>query len=69
MPLENADRLLDTVEQEATLRRHCCLLIPATPPTRFSAEARQLIARVCTDVILKPFDPSVLLVAVARAEA
>lgn len=66
---ENADSLLSAAEQEATLRRHRYLLIPATPPTRFSQEAQQLIATVCTEVILKPFDLSVLLATVARAEA
>lgn len=69
LPPENADSLLEAVEQEAPLRRHRYLLIPATPPTRFSQEAQQLIARVCMEVILKPFDVSVLFAAVARAEA
>lgn len=69
LPPENADGLLAAVEQEATLRRHCYLLISATPLTRFSAEAQQLIARVCTDALLKPFDVADLLAAIARAEA
>ena len=68
LPPENADSLLAAVEQEAPLRRHRYLLISATPPTRFSAEAQQLIARVCTQVMLKPFDVADLLAAVARAE-
>lgn len=69
MPAENADVLLGAVAQDTVLRRHCYLLMSATPRTCFSEEAQGLIATLCAEVLLKPFDLADLLAAVAHAEA
>lgn len=68
-PSENADVLLRTVVTEVPLQRHCYVLMPANPPTRFSGEAQCLIARWCRDVVLKPFELTTLLAAIEHAEA
>ncbi len=68
-PQQNADTLLRAVKEEAALQRHCYVLMPATPPTRFSDDAQRLIAALCTDVLMKPFEMTTLLNAVARATA
>ena len=68
LPQENADVLLRTVENNERLRRHCFVLMPATPITWFSVEAQRLIADLCSEVVMKPFELTTLLAAVARAE-
>jgi DNA-binding NtrC family response regulator len=68
-PRDNADLLLQAVKQEACLQRHRYVLMPASLPTRFSVDAQRLIATLCTEVVLKPFELTTMLDAVARAAA
>ncbi|HEV8189958.1 MAG TPA: response regulator [Ktedonobacterales bacterium] len=56
MPVEHAGTLLHAVEQDASLRRHCYVLIPTTPVTAFPEEDQRLIREQCTAVVLKPFN-------------
>ncbi|HEV8189944.1 MAG TPA: response regulator [Ktedonobacterales bacterium] len=69
LPPVNADVLLLAVEAEACLRRHRLVLMSASPTTRYCAEAQRLIAALCSEVVLKPFDVADVLAAVERAEA
>jgi DNA-binding NtrC family response regulator len=68
-PRDNADLLLQAVKQEACLQRHRYVLMPANLPTRFSVDAQRLITTLCTEVVLKPFELTTMLGAVARAAA
>jgi DNA-binding NtrC family response regulator len=68
-PSENADELLRVVSVDEALQRHCFVLMPAIPPTRFSDEAQRLIAIWCNEVVTKPFDLATLFAAIQRAEA
>ncbi|HEV8194281.1 MAG TPA: response regulator [Ktedonobacterales bacterium] len=69
MPGANGSSLLLAVEQEATLRRHCYLLMTASPTTRYPPEDQRLITAVCLDILYKPFELDALLSAVAAAAA
>jgi CheY-like chemotaxis protein len=65
----NAGTLLRAVEHETTLKRHCYVLIPASPLTAFPQDDQRLIATTCVEVVLKPFDIDELLQAVDAAAA
>jgi DNA-binding NtrC family response regulator len=65
----NADTLLRAIDQDATLARHCYVLMPASNVTLFSDEAQLLIAAHCTEVVYKPFDVERLLTAIEQAAA
>jgi CheY-like chemotaxis protein len=69
MPGENAGTLLRALQHDATLRRHRYILIPASPVTTFSKEDQRLIAKLCTEVVQKPFEVDNLLRAVDDAAA
>lgn len=59
--------LLHAVEQNATLRRHCYVLLTASQVEHFSEQERRLIDDICTEIITKPFNTQELLNAVATA--
>jgi CheY-like chemotaxis protein len=63
----NAGALLRAVLHEATLRRHRYILIPASPVKTFPKEDQRLIAKLCTEVVQKPFDIDDMLRAVDHA--
>ncbi len=67
MPTGNAGALLRAMRHEATLRRHRYILIPASPVRIFPKEDQRLIAKLCTEVIQKPFEIDHLLKAVDHA--
>jgi CheY-like chemotaxis protein len=67
MPVENAGHLLRAVEKDASLRRHAYILIPALPVRTFPKADQRLIAKLCTEVVEKPFDVDKLLRAVDDA--
>jgi CheY-like chemotaxis protein len=69
MPEENAGVLLRALRHEATLRRHRYILIPALPVRTFPKEDQRLIAKLCTEVVEKPFNVDNLLRAVDEAAA
>ncbi len=69
LPPGNAGTLLRAIDQDATLARHCYVLMPASNVTLFSDEAQRLIAAHCTEVVYKPFDVERLLAVVEQAAA
>lgn len=68
LPRETGAVLLRAVEREVALRRHRYVFATAAEMRRIPVEDRQLAERLCSAILLKPFEMDTLLQAVRNAE-
>jgi CheY-like chemotaxis protein len=64
---DDGPALLRAIQAEPRLRRHIYMAVTGWQVSTLTPDVRELVAAVCREVVLKPFDLEALLDAVRRA--